>query len=188
MYLIAEALVRWVSPVLSFTSDEIWQAMPGKRGETVFTETWYDGLFELSDSESVSREDWSNLLKVRAAVSKELESLRVSGDIGGALDASVSLYADGDLMASLEKLQSELRFMLITSEAGVAALSSAPDSAKTLDVEGGKLAIVAASADGEKCVRCWHYRTDVGNSAEHSELCQRCVDNVSGSGEKRALA
>ncbi len=188
MYLIAEAMVRWISPVLSFTSDEIWQAMPGKRGDTVFTETWYDGLFELSEHEAITREDWSNLLQIRAAVSKELESLRVSGDIGGALDASVSLFAEGDLLATLEKLKTELRFILITSEAGVSALDNTPDEAKLLDVEGRKLAILATSAEGEKCVRCWHYRPDVGNSAEHSELCQRCVDNVSGSGEKRNLA
>ena len=188
MYLITESLVRWISPVLSFTSDEIWQAMPGKRGDTVFCETWYEGLFELSDNEAVSREDWDNLLKVRAAVSKELENLRVSGEIGGALDASVSLFAEGSLLASLEKLENELRFILITSEAGVGALPDAPTTAINLDIDGQKLAIMTTPAEGQKCVRCWHYRTDVGASSEHSELCQRCVDNVSGSGEKRELA
>jgi len=128
------------------------------------------------------------LLVVRAAVSKELEKLRVEGTIGSALDASVTVFADGDLYNSLSKLGEELRFALITSAAFIEKLDKKPDIAELIDTDGLQLAISASSAEGTKCVRCWHHQADVGNTSEHPELCGRCVVNVDGSGESRKFA
>jgi len=183
MYHIAEALVRWLAPVLSFTADEIWQHLPGGRGESVFLTTWYQGLFNLGDSDALSREDWTKALAVRAEVSRELEQARKAGAIGSGLDAKVELYCDPDLAGVLSRLGDELRFLLITSAATVRPVEEAGGDAVGTDMEGLRLQV--SPSEHDKCVRCWHHRADVGADARHPELCGRCVENVEGTGEAR---
>ena len=59
LYHIAEAMVRWMAPIMSFTADEIWALLPGERGEFVFTEEWYDGLFGLEAGETLNDDFWA---------------------------------------------------------------------------------------------------------------------------------
>jgi len=184
MYLIAESLVRWIAPVLSFTADEIWQHLPGQRGDTVFTETWYAGLFILDADDLLSRDDWQQVIDTRAAVQQELEKLRIAGDIGGSIDASVALFCDGERHDILARLGEELRFVLITSAAEVLSTAERHDAPHA----GAGLYIKVAAAAAEKCVRCWHRRSDVGSNSEHPALCQRCIQNIGSKGEIRRYA
>ncbi|MDE2088685.1 MAG: isoleucine--tRNA ligase [Gammaproteobacteria bacterium] len=188
MYHVVEALTRWLAPILSFTAEEIWRFIPGARGESVFLETWY----ALPDTRTGSDMDaafWEKVIEVRAAVGKMLERLRVAGGIGSSLDAEVDLYCNGDLRETLARLEDELRFVLITSHARVHALEARPSQASPAALNGGtELWIAAAPSAHPKCIRCWHHREDVGASAEHPELCGRCVENVTGRGERRRYA
>ncbi|MBH3276086.1 isoleucine--tRNA ligase [Serratia marcescens] len=187
LYHIVEALVRWMAPIMSFTADEIWGFMPGKRAQYVFTEEWYDGLFGLAEGESMNDAFWAELLKVRGEVNKVLEQARADKRLGGSLEAAVTLYADSELAARLNSLQDELRFVLLTSAASVAPLAEAPADAQASELLKG-LKIAFSTAPGEKCPRCWHYTTDIGLVAEHADICGRCVSNVAGDGEKRNFA
>ncbi len=180
---IAEALVRWIAPILAFTADEIWSFLPGERNESVMLNTWYEGLDRLPQGFELDRAYWEQLTAVRTAVNKELESLRNSKAIGGNLQAEVTLYGDESLQQSLAKLDNELRFALITSAATVAPLADAPVDAVDTEVPGLKLKIVKSAH--AKCGRCWHFRADVGSNAAHPELCERCVSNIEGDGEVR---
>lgn len=183
MHHIAEAMVRWLAPVLSYTADEIWQHLPGERGESVFLETWYEDLFELGEEGIFSAQDWDRIIAVRGAVSRQLEAMRKDGEIGSSLDAEVQLYCDDEIAAVLSKLGDELRFILITSSASVQSMAEKPESGTDTEVAG--LVLAAQPSQHAKCDRCWHHREDVGSHAEHPELCSRCVDNVDGSGEQR---
>lgn len=187
LFHIAEALVRWMAPIMSFTADEIWNHLPGERQQYVFTEEWYDGLFGLAGNESMNDTFWAELLKVRGEVNKVLEQARSDKRIGGSLEAAVTLYAEPELAARLNSLQDELRFVLLTSAAKVAAYADAGNDAQQSELIAG-LKITFNKADGEKCPRCWHYTQDVGLVAEHAELCGRCVTNVAGDGEERKFA
>ncbi|POX29086.1 isoleucine--tRNA ligase [Serratia marcescens] len=187
LYHIVEALVRWMAPIMSFTADEIWGFMPGKRAQYVFTEEWYDGLFGLAEGEPMNDAFWAELLKVRGEVNKVLEQARADKRLGGSLEAAVTLYADSELAARLNSLQDELRFVLLTSAASVAPLADAPADAQASELLKG-LKIAFSTAPGEKCPRCWHYTTDIGLVAEHADICGRCVSNVAGDGEKRNFA
>ncbi|BCX87744.1 isoleucyl-tRNA synthetase [Methylomarinovum tepidoasis] len=187
MYHIAEALVRWLAPILSFTADEIWEFMPGEREESVFLTTWYEGLQALPEDQPMNRTFWEQVLAVREAVSKELEKLRERGGIGSSLEAEVTLYADEALQEILGRLADELRFVLITSRAEVRPLAEAPAAAEPAEELEG-LKILAEPSPHPKCVRCWHRREDVGSHPEHPQLCGRCVENVAGSGEVRRYA
>ncbi len=182
---VAEAMVRWLAPVMSFTADEVWGHMPGERSESVFLETWYTDLQPMPDAER-ARGFWTRVMQVRSAVARQLEGMRKAGEIGASLDAEVTLYCAPDLAAELARLDGELRFVLITSEARVRPLEARPDSAQACDIEG--LYIEAAASAHPKCVRCWHHRADVGADPDHPELCGRCVENVVGGGEPRRFA
>jgi len=186
MYHVLEALTRWLAPIISYTADEIWQYLPGERSESVFLETWYQGLVELDDDSAFNREFWQKVMAVRAAVGKELEKSRAKGGIGSSLNAELELYCNAEFFDVLKQLSNELHFIFITSNASVIAEHNAPEEAIQTEIEGIKLKVVVSEHD--KCVRCWHQRPDVGKQAEHPELCGRCVENVAGDGEHRHYA
>jgi isoleucyl-tRNA synthetase len=186
MYHVLEAMVRWIAPVLSFTAEEIHQHVPGARSNSIFLETWYEGLFQLDDAET-QRKRWQQIIAVREEVSKSIEAVRRDGKAGSSLAVEVDLWLDGELREALDWLGDELRFMLLTSEARVGDAASAPPGAEKVQLEYGSLAMLVTPTEHEKCVRCWHYRADVGSHAEHPEICGRCVENISGSGEIRRI-
>ena len=96
------------------------------------------------------------------------------------------MYCDADLAASLNSLGDELRFVLIVSRATVHALENVSSDAVTTDVNGLSLTLLSSSF--EKCERCWHHREDIGGSADHPTICNRCVENIEGEGEQRQFA
>ncbi|MDD2767681.1 MAG: isoleucine--tRNA ligase [Methylococcus sp.] len=185
MYHIAEAMVRWLSPILSFTAEEIWRHLPGQREDSVFLSKWYEGLFALDKGSRFDPAFWDLLLKIRAAVSLELEIRRVVGDIGSSLDADVELFCDAELFQKLSGAGDGLRFVLLTSYATVRNAAEAGADALPTAVPGLELRLTPS--DKPKCVRCWHHRHDVGTDPDHPELCSRCVDNVAGAGETRTF-
>ena len=178
----AEAMVRWLAPILSFTADEAWGHMPGRRSPSVFFETWHS-LPKLS----ANAIDWDFLLGLRADIGKELERLRVAGSIGSSLNAEVDIYCDAGTETRLRALGDELRFLLIVSAARVhSAGTPVPADALATSIDGVK--VRAAASGAIKCVRCWHQREDIGQSPAHPELCSRCVVNITGDGEQRRYA
>jgi isoleucyl-tRNA synthetase len=185
MYHIAEALTRWIAPILSFTADELWEHLPGQRSGTVFAAEWYQGLSRMDADAEMDSDFWETVQSVKSAVNKVLEGAKKEGLVGGSLATEVTLFCDESLMNSLVKLGDELRFVLISSAARLAPLSAANEAVAT-DVDG--LQVRVAASDGEKCSRCWHHREEVGQSLEHPELCFRCIDNVDGNGEVRFYA
>jgi isoleucyl-tRNA synthetase len=178
---IAEAMVRWLAPILSFTAEEIWRHLPGRHNESVFLNTWHT-------LPAVPRAtiDWPLLLALRGDVAGELERLRVAGDIGAPLEAELDLYCTAQHHARLALLGDELRFLMITSAARLHRVDTAPAGAvAAASVVGGGVWIRVAKTGAAKCVRCWHRLIEVGTSQEHPELCLRCVGNISGAAEAR---
>ena len=184
MYRIAEALVCWLAPVLSFTAEEIWQQLPGERGDSVLFETWYDGLAATQNSPE-QRRYWADLLAIRDTASRVLEGMRKAEQIGASLEAKLTIYADDATLSRLGETASELRFFFITSELTLASLEPRPADAVKVELDGAEVWISAEVSNAEKCVRCWHRRDDVGSHAEHPELCGRCIGNIQGPGENR---
>jgi isoleucyl-tRNA synthetase len=184
MYRIAEALVRWLAPVLSFTAEEIWQHLPGERGESVLFETWYEGLAATQGSPE-QRRWWGDLLAIRDTASRVLEGMRKAEQIGAALEAKLTIHADEATLARYAPAAEELRFFFITSEARLAPLAGKPADAVQAELEGAEAWVSATVSSAIKCVRCWHRRDDVGSDPGHPELCSRCVSNVDGPGETR---
>ena len=124
----AEALSRWVAPILSFTAEEIWENLPGDREASVFLTEWYE-LPAPNGTDAMGDAFWSACLAVRQDVNKAMEAERAQGNIRGSLDANVILYATSDLRQMLATLGDELRFVLITSGAELADIDAAPADA-----------------------------------------------------------
>ncbi|MGE5626313.1 MAG: isoleucine--tRNA ligase [Bacillota bacterium] len=185
MYHVAEAMVRWIAPILSFTAEEIWEHMPakGQREPSVFLATWH----QFPQPAKVDMRLWQQVLAVREVVRRELEKLRVEGKIGSSLDAEVDLYCDPELAQALGSLGEELRFALITSYARVHGDEKRPKDAVSGEGVTG-LWVRTKASEHAKCVRCWHHRADVGQDKNHPELCGRCATNISGPGEIRRFA
>ncbi len=172
---IAESLVRWIAPILSFTSEEIWQLLPGERESSVFLSNWHQ--FPSSDSD----EEWQTIQGLNETVAKSLEVARDKEVIGSSLDADLTLYVDEKLMSFLEPVSKELRFLFITSNASIAPLNEAKKDA----LRGDYCAISVKKSEFSKCNRCWHRQESVGDSKENPELCSRCENNISNQPEQR---
>jgi isoleucyl-tRNA synthetase len=199
MYRIAEAFVRWIAPVLSFTADEMWQHLPantdtGPRLGHVLFATWYEGLVALPDDAPLNSERFNRLLDLREQVYKVMEPMRASGEIGAALEAeiSINILEDADSLPFdwIQPLQDELHFLFITGEVkvirtNVPVLAIGDVSPSVKRVYGRWADVSIRKSEKPKCTRCWHHRDDVGSHPDHPEICGRCVSNVEGPGEER---
>ncbi len=184
LFHIAEAMTRWMAPIMSFTAQEIWQALPGERDEFVFTGKWYEGLVK-AGSEDLNAY-WQTILNVRDEVNRVLEVARKDEVIGATLQAEVIINADEALINALAKIGDELKFVLLVSKIKLNEVSSQPDDTSVTEIDG--LFIKVNLTDAAKCERCWHYTDDIGQHEAHSELCGRCVTNIDGDGENRLFA
>lgn len=173
MYHVAEAFVRWIAPVLSFTAEELWGYLPGKRVDNVLFATWYDGLAPLPADAALTGADFDKLLVLREQVAKVLEPMRANGAIGAALEAEITVAADAQTAARWQPLAEELRFLFISGDVTVTAAST------------DDIFVSAQPTTKAKCVRCWHHQASVGSDPRHPELCSRCVSNIEGPGERR---
>ncbi len=184
IYHIAHTLLRLMSPILSFTSEEAWQVLNDleqKSQSTIFTELFYSlpdiNLF--SKSAERIQQQWELIREVRSEVNKKLEEARTSNDenkIGSSLQAIVHIKAQHDIYTTLLELGNDLRFIFITSNVKL-GLS-----------EENHLQINILPSTNKKCDRCWHYREDVGHDEEHPTICKRCTDNLFYYGEIRNFA
>jgi isoleucyl-tRNA synthetase len=199
LFYIAEAMARWLAPILSFTAEEIWQYLPGKREESVFLNEWYSLSFSFSEDplqlnyQKYNRQTyWNDIIQVRNEVNKVIEKARISGELGSSLEAEVELYVkeESQLYKILSALKNELRFILITSDV-ILLTSNPPQQALLFKINTEELAVNVISTVGKKtkCARCWHRRSDVGKDLKHPEICLRCVENLpNGKGEQRVYA
>ncbi|MDD2580486.1 MAG: isoleucine--tRNA ligase [Desulfuromonadaceae bacterium] len=173
MYRILDTLVRVLAPILSFTSDEVWQFMPGEREESVHLAA-FPALNPGWKNETLAAR-WERIIKVRSDVSKALELARVAKTIGHSLDAAVTIAAPPELLAFLQSYAAELNSIFIVSKATLAADLDG-EFWTSENIEGLKIQVTAAP--GEKCERCWYYSEELGTDASHPTICPKCTAAV----------
>ncbi|MBI3374219.1 MAG: isoleucine--tRNA ligase [Betaproteobacteria bacterium] len=169
---ITRTLLHLMAPVLSFTAEEAWSILVPS-DPSIFVGDW-SNVAPADTAGRALRPKWRRLREIRAEVTRVLESLRKTGEIGSSLRAEITIAAPEADHALLASLGEDLRFVMITSAA-------------TLE-RGEALEVIARPSAHAKCERCWHCVADVGTHAGHPLLCGRCVSNLHGSGEKRVHA
>jgi isoleucyl-tRNA synthetase len=170
---VTHAMLRWMAPFLSFTAEEAWSHFSPGQG-SIFKQTYWTfaGVGATTDAALLAK--WHAIRGVRDAVNKAIEDVRAAGALGSSLQAEVVVTAPPETHALLASLGDDLKFVLITSKATLAA--------------GDTLAIAVMPSQAVKCERCWHWRDDVGHDPQHPTLCGRCTSNLHGAGETRRVA
>ncbi|HIV87573.1 MAG TPA: isoleucine--tRNA ligase [Candidatus Pygmaiobacter gallistercoris] len=163
------SLTKLIAPILAFTSQEIWEAIPafsGKQKYVACEDIDQPGSWSLTDDEWTK---WDEIIKIRDDVRKALEEARNAKVIGASLEAEVQLNCSEELYVFAKPLEDQLATLCIVSKVVVAQ----GDEGRKGDLEG--LAVAVSHAKGEKCARCWMYTEDVGSDPEHPTLCARCA-------------
>lgn len=161
LYLTTSSLIRMMAPILSFLAEETYSYFKGKKEDSVFLEDFPTAKAEWH--KPALNELFEKVLSVRSDVQKKLEELRANKTIGASLEAAVTITADAEQLMSLKAVH-DLRELLIVSQ---------------VEVKQGPYAIVATKADGEKCVRCWVYSTDISKAEKTLGVCPKCVEALS---------
>jgi isoleucyl-tRNA synthetase len=169
MYTMLDGLTRLAAPILSFTADELWQLIPGRREESVHMAVFPSSadLLMLVDAELTAR--WDQLAAVREQVLAEIEPLRKNKTIGSSLQAKVVLTAAKSELALLEQHARDLPMLFIVSEV---ELRPAPTDVEAH--EEAKPRVTIERAGGVKCERCWRYVPVVSREPATEGLCERC--------------
>ena len=170
MYQIVDALTRMLAPVLTFTTDEIWQRLPGEREVSVHLAGFPQLNSHYQDSQLEER--YEQLQKVRSEVSKQLEKARADKQLGQSLEAKILL----DVPESYQQLMADYLDLLPTYfiVSQVELTTDLPAAVDAENIPGLRLQVLPA--DGEKCERCWNYAVSVGQNSEHPTICTRCAD------------
>ena len=166
-------LVRLIAPILSYTAEEIWQSSErlNNQEESIFLSN-YDRS-EINEESIITKCDWNRIFEIKNDVNQSIEEMRNENQLKGSLDASVYIEANKNDIKILEKLGAELHFLFICSETNI--------------IENNNFKITVKSSGNQKCTRCWHRHESVGTSKKHPDLCNRCIENVDGEGEKRSF-
>jgi isoleucyl-tRNA synthetase len=165
-----------MAPVLSFTAEEVWSYLPEAEREA---ESIHLTPFPMEDPAWVDEtlaERWDRLLTLRGEVTKALERARQAQVIGHPLDARVRLLAPEKWGALLQSYEPLLPALFIVSQASRTDRPEGREGFASEVIPG--LRIWVDKAAGEKCERCWNYREEVGQSANHPTLCGRCEQAV----------
>lgn len=173
MFIILDAIVKIIAPILPFTADEIYQHMP--KGLDQKESIHLDAMIELNDEwkDNDLSEKWENIRVLRGEVTKALEEARIEKMIGHPLDAAIEIQLpDIPLKAHVQNLNENLNDLFIVSSAVI--LENLDDTAyQGKEIEG--LAIKVKKASGEKCERCWRFDSTIGNDSDHPTTCERCA-------------
>ena len=170
MFMILDALVKLLAPVIVFTAEEIWKFMPhydsDDKASVMFSEM---PKADAKYNDEALAQKWEKIIAVRNDVNKALEPMRNAKVIGKSLDAEVAVYADGDLAELLKSMESELAEIFITSKAVVG--NEAPADAFAGEV----VKVTAEASKHEKCGRCWVHSETVGTIEGFDGICADCV-------------
>ena len=182
LYLILDTITKLFAPILCFTCDEIWQAMPHKNeddGRNVVLNVMNEPFMQYALPEE-EMQKWDALETLRDGVNAALESARAQKKIGKSLEAKVTLVTEqpqpqlDGLKAAFENQWADL---FIVSQVEVKEDKGLYDTAAETTVEGVR--VLVEEAAGQKCERCWKHDGAVGQDAAHPTLCPRCAQVVS---------
>ncbi len=173
IYTILNCLTKLSAPVLSFTADEVWKYMPGEKTESVHLTNFPEPEF-INDK---LEEKWNRILPIRDEILKALERARKDKFIGSSLEAGIGIYAEGEIKSFIQVNLDLLKTLAIVSHLEVVSESPKGNNIfESADIPG--LIVEVQKAPGEKCERCWTYRTTVGSDPDYPTLCDRCIGHL----------
>ncbi|BBA84905.1 isoleucine--tRNA ligase [endosymbiont of Pachyrhynchus infernalis] len=186
IFYILESLVRWISPILSFTSEEIWEYIPGNRSKSIFTEEWFNKLKNINKYKILSNKIWNFIFNIKNEINKKIEIIKKHKVINSNLELHIYLYLDKYLFNEIKLLKNELHYIFITSKVTINKIENFPEKIKDF-IHIGNNKIFLDKINGIKCNRCWHL-CEVNNKINYKKedyICNRCFNNMNNINEIR---
>ena len=165
LHRLVTGLCQMLAPILAFTADEAWEFVPGNKVNSVHEANWQSRAIKIEANEI---SEWKFLFQVRPTVLPGLEALRQNKLIGKALEAKVTAIGDQDSLAPIIKWENDFKELLGVSQF---VLEIGGERGKA----GFHFEFSRVDANRQKCERCWHWETDVGQNPEHPTICGRCL-------------
>ncbi|HXI73693.1 MAG TPA: isoleucine--tRNA ligase [Verrucomicrobiae bacterium] len=163
LHRLVTGLCQMLAPILAFTADEAWEFVPGKPTGSVHEANWQPKPLVRSAAEAGA---WTGLFTLREKLLPELEKARQAKTIGKSLEARAILRGTDPLLVDAKTHLEYLRELANVSQLEVELIGN------------GVAEVEVVRAEGQKCERCWHWETDIGQNAEHPTICGRCVEAV----------
>jgi isoleucyl-tRNA synthetase len=176
MAAVLEAMAQLLAPILTFTAEEVWLALPDRPEKAASVHLTQFPAVNPDLVQPELADKWKTLIAVKSEVAKAIETARQNKTVGHSLDAAVAVAAPESLRLLLETHVEDLRALLIISDLCVADEEGMAGAYRSSEIPG--LLVAVSRAKGAKCNRCWNYSVTVGTNAEHPTICARCVDNL----------
>ncbi len=173
IYNILKGITLLLAPILCFTGDEVWKAMPHTADEDL-RNVVLNEMPNATDAyafDDAKMAKWDAMLALRTEVNRALEAARTEKVIGKPLEAIVTVYAKASAMEQLTAMQPAMADLCIVSGFVVTEGEGAGMASETFD----GISIAVARAEGERCERCWIHADSIGSDANHPTLCARCA-------------
>ena len=176
MFTILKTMTQLLAPILTFTAEEVWAALPAWKGKarsvhlTQFPQV-NDQCFNADLGEC-----WKAMIEAKAEIAKAIEQARKEKVIGHSLDARITIAAPEKMCALMAAHLEDLRALLIVSQLQLADEKEIVKPYKSEEIKG--LFVGVEKARGVKCERCWIYEESVGSNAQHPMVCSRCLPNL----------
>ncbi len=175
IWMILESITKWITPIISFTAEEIWNYLPRKKDKNLYNETWFNKLFFLHKNNKINEKIWEKLILIKNKLNKIIEKKKINKKINSSLETEIILYTKKSFFEKIKKIKKELKYFFLTSKTKLKKFKK--------KYEKNFFKIICKKIKGIKCNRCWHYVKK--NKFKNKNICNRCIKNTIGSGEKR---
>lgn len=184
IYYILQSLVRWISPILSFTSEEIWNQLKNNEEKFIFLSRWFKKIKNMPLCKKFTEFFWKKIFLIRNEINKMLEKEKNRKCIKNSLETKIVLYIKNNLLNMLSPICLELKYIFSVSQVRLSHYKFAPKNAKKSKII-KKFKVKLQKIHGLKCQRCWNYIENTSNFINKQYICIRCVHNIQGKEENR---
>jgi isoleucyl-tRNA synthetase len=176
MFTILKAMTLLLAPILTFTAEEVWSAMPSWSGKEESVHLTQFPLVNEKYLKADLGERWKAMIDAKSEIAKAVEQARKEKVIGHSLDARITIAAPEEMRALFAAHLEDMRSLLIVSQLQLAEEKDIASPFKSEEIKG--LVVGVEKARGGKCERCWIYEESVGSDAKHPTVCARCLPNL----------
>nr|WP_041750158.1 isoleucine--tRNA ligase [Buchnera aphidicola] len=184
IYYILQSLVRWISPILSFTSEEIWTQLHGNKEKFIFISQWFKKIKYIPPCKKFNNFFWKKIFLLRNEINKILEKKIKKEKIKNSLETEVILYTNNKILNILSPICLELKFIFSVSQVKLSHYKFAPMNLKRNSLF-NNVQFLIKKINGIKCQRCWNYSKYLQEFKKNIHICARCVNNIEGKEESR---
>ncbi|WP_343192698.1 isoleucine--tRNA ligase [Buchnera aphidicola (Taiwanaphis decaspermi)] len=187
IYYILNYLVKWITPIIPFTSHEIWNYICKNKHKKkyIFTEEWFNLSYEFKKEKILNNEFWKDLIFLKKEINKIIEKYKKNKILNNSLEAKIILYLCEPIYKKIKIIKKEIHFIFLSSSVNIKKYKYRKNSSINIDHPKYDIKIDVFNVKNVKCERCWNYVNYIKNYNKNKKICNRCISNLIGEGEQR---